>query len=189
MILLNGTEVKPTIFPDKTSQVWHLNIQHSSLNNCEVTWNFESEAEFIWLAQLKHLLNVYYPTVTLDMDYLPYARQDKTIANENTFALRSFADLLNSLEFDEVRVLDPHSAVAEGQINNFTAWYPIEAVTSACDEMGATLVCYPDDGAQEKYESIYDLKYIHGEKVRDQARAQSHPTSLWEIHRVRRSYC
>lgn len=42
MIKLNGYEVKPTIFPDGTSQVWKL-PEMSILNSVNViTWEFEN---------------------------------------------------------------------------------------------------------------------------------------------------
>ena len=60
MITLNGKPITPTIFPDKTSQVWKV-FQEDSLSlhapELKVVWTFENEAELIHLAQLKMLLD------------------------------------------------------------------------------------------------------------------------------------
>ena len=96
MIKLNGHLVTPTIFPDKTSQVWKIPKSHFNKKENVITWEFENEGEFMHLAQLKVLLDIDYfsSKVVLDMPYLPYARQDKDITNESTFALYPFALLL-----------------------------------------------------------------------------------------------
>jgi len=46
--------VKPTIFPDGTSQVWKLPLD--GLNYVKIKWQFESEGEIVHLDQLMHLL-------------------------------------------------------------------------------------------------------------------------------------
>jgi len=58
MIYLNGQPIEVTIFPDKTSQVWKIPEHFFSYKN-EITWEFESESEFIHLAQLVALLKTY----------------------------------------------------------------------------------------------------------------------------------
>lgn len=110
MIYLDDVPVYPTQFPDKTSQVWKLNLTGKSL--AQVTWNFESEAEFLQLAQIKTLLDSESIEATLKIDYLPYARQDKPVSNYATFGLHTFAKLLNTLRFNIVFLIDPHSKEA-----------------------------------------------------------------------------
>lgn len=49
-------EVKPTMFPDGTSQVWKL--PHEQLKGaCLIVWHFENEAELIHLVQLIRVMN------------------------------------------------------------------------------------------------------------------------------------
>lgn len=170
MILLNGTSINVTIFPDKTSQVWKLPEEIlKNTNYAHITWDFESEAEFMHLAQLKMLLDAEgHFKYTLRIKYLPYGRQDKEITNSNTFALRTFAKLLNSLEFDEIIIHDPHSEKALEMIDNSKAVYPIEQVKKTYLETNSDLVCYPDQGATDKYHKMYDYSYVYGDKVRVQ---------------------
>jgi len=161
MIYLNDIAIVPTIFPDRTSQVWKLKTLSG-----RVRWEFQGENEFMHLAQLSELLE---KPKKLYMPYLPYARQDKDISNEKTFAFRVFAKLLNSLDFDEVSSLDPHSAVPSGLIKNFEALSAHSYIEKAIHACGASVVCYPDKGALDKY-GYLPHKFIHAEKTRDPAK-------------------
>lgn len=87
--------VNVTIFPDKTSQVWKLDPEILEEENVEIIWRFDHEGELFQLQQLRDLLYSYHVWPSLYIEYLPYARQDKRISNETTWALSSFAQLLN----------------------------------------------------------------------------------------------
>ena len=54
----------------------------------------------------------------LIIPYVPYARQDRTEIDGESFTLKVFADLINSAKFDKVIVFDSHSDVAPALINN-----------------------------------------------------------------------
>lgn len=173
MIYLNKIPVNITLFPDNTSQVWKLSEVDlknlTSTKSLEITWTFAHEGEFLQLAQLKDLLNTYYSNKTiLILKYLPYGRQDKAIGNNSTFALHSFAKLLNYLKFDEVIINDPHSPEALKLINGARAVYPTEIVKKVIELTNSNLICYPDSGALNKYSDLYPFPHIYGEKVRDQ---------------------
>ena len=150
MLYINGQPIPITIFPDHTSQVWKLppNILH---NVAHVKWVFENEAEFLHLAQLKSLLDETGTFSSLEIKYLPYARQDKEVSNTTTFALRPFANLLNSLNFKDVAIHDPHSDISLRLINNSYPIYSYHMIKLISDETNADLVCYPDKG---RYQNI-----------------------------------
>jgi ribose-phosphate pyrophosphokinase len=171
MLYLNGQPLNVTVFPDKTSQVWKLpdSVLYKT-NYIEITWRFEHEGEFLQLAQLKDLLDLHELGAELRVTYLPYGRQDKEVSNTATFALRTFARLLNSLSFDRVIVHDPHSDVALELINYCTAIYPKVQLNEIIKGTGTNLLCYPDKGALRKYSEQYEFyrAFIYGEKVRDQ---------------------
>lgn len=181
MLYLNGNALHSpqlTIFPDNTSQVWKLEGFPFDGEKIHIEWDFDREGEFLHLAQLVKLLkdDCEPSEITLEITYLPYARQDKPISNTMTFALRAFAPLLNSLKFDEVIIHDPHSELALRLIENSKAVYPtklVEQVAQSMDKNGnLTIFCYPDKGALTKYSKVYEQSYrphIYGEKVRDQA--------------------
>lgn len=173
MISINGIPIGATIFPDGTSQVWHLpeellqQVYKDWL--CEVRWDFESEAEFIHLAQLKTLLDTYTPAIHLDMPYLPYARQDKRVENQSTFALATFARLLNGLGFQQVTVLDAHNNPRANAIYNLVDRSPRDFITDAWKASRADLIVYPDAGAEQRYFTYDTGPFIRADKVRDQA--------------------
>lgn len=173
MITVNDFEIKPTIFPDRTSQVWKLNEEIFKCTECHVVWKFENEAELFHLAQLKDLLDQKYDHTTLYVDYLPYARQDKTIKNEHCFALRTFAHFLNQLHFSEINCWDVHSSAAKRLIHNLKITYPKKLLSRILKSQlkDTDLICYPDEGALKKYAKVYkkmNLPFIHGIKQRDQ---------------------
>lgn len=171
MIYLNDKLVNFTIFPDGTSQCWKIpeaDLKWDITKPVIIKWDFSSEREFLQLAQLKTLLDLWYKGKTiLVISYLPYARQDKEVSNETTFALHTFANLLNSLNFSSLLIDDPHSSVSLNLIKNSEAVYPTEQVNSIYKETESDLVCYPDNGAYKKYFYIYKYPCIHGVKVRD----------------------
>lgn len=168
MITINNQQVPTTLFPDNTSQVWQLSEDILTVPAVTIVWSYSLESEFLQLAQLKTLLDAKGVRATLKLPYLPYGRQDKEVSNHNTFALRTFARLLNTLEFDQVTIHDPHSQTALDLIERSVAVYPTEEVYRVFSET-ADLICYPDAGARTKYAEVYaGLPFIYGEKVRHQ---------------------
>jgi ribose-phosphate pyrophosphokinase len=171
MITLNGLEIKPTMFPDKTSQVWKIDTNYIAAFNL-IIWDFESEAELIHVAQLKQLITALYPNSqnTLKLPYLPYARQDKEISNETTFALHTFALFINALQFSSVMLLDPHSGTASELIKRASVIDPQFNMLKILHET-ESIPCFPDAGAMGRYHQIANVHNANlaiCDKVRDQ---------------------
>lgn len=174
MITVNGIEIKPTIFPDKTSQVWKIDESIIKADRVQTVWDFEQEAEFIHLAQLCDLLSYYHEkekVYLLHMPYLPYARQDKRVSNDSTFAKHTFTMLLCKLpiRFDEITCFDAHStAYLSGALIKSIS--PKREVIQAAIQLGIEKLVYPDKGASDKYTSIFGelIDSVHAEKTRDQ---------------------
>lgn len=169
MIKLNGVEIKPTIFPDKTSQVWKV-PEHLLTSDSVIEWNFEHEGEIMHLAQLKHLLMAKRLDCALYLSYLPYGRQDKEIRNDETFALTSFAFILEALKFTEITTFDAHSGrlayIMGEKVHNVSPKHLVEYIIK---ENGFDFLCYPDKGAKLKYEKEFADRFIWADKVRDQS--------------------
>lgn len=171
MITLNGNQIIPTLFPDGTSQVWKLN--HNIGATCHIDWTFSYEGELMHLAQLVDLLRVSGVNyISLNMDFLPYGRQDKNISNRTTFALRTFAKMINVLELNEITSLNTHNEVLTTcLINNFKNYFPWSSIVEAVDDSNPDVLCFPDDGASIRYDN--ELRFLHkthvyGNKTRDQ---------------------
>lgn len=168
MFYVNDVKITPTIFPDGTSQIWNLPDEVLKNHDFTITWSFEHEGEIMHLTQLTQLLDKYASSVSLKLKYLPYGRQDKEVSNKTTFALHSFAKLINLLYFDKVEIIDPHSKEALNLIKRSSAIYPIEQVEKVMLATNSDGVCYPDKGALAKYTDVYKYAELHGNKVRDQ---------------------
>lgn len=177
MIRLNGSQITPTLFPDQTSQIWNIDLDVLSKrvkdNTFEIDWRFSHEGELFHLAQLVMLLKEIKPgyRIHLHMDYLPYSRQDKIITNSTTFALTTFAIILNNLHIDKITAIDSHSDRTKFLINNFINIFPSKYVATVCKEVNPDVLCVPDKGALTRY--VRDLAflgrpYIWGEKDRNQ---------------------
>lgn len=166
MIYVNEVEVNTTRFPDNTTQVWKLPID-SYKRHVSIRWKFSHEGEIMELAQLKTLLDYECITADLDIQYLPYGRQDKYISNDATFALRVFANIINAMEFPIIHIQDPHSKEALTLIDNSLAYYPRKQVEELAKDRD--LLCYPDQGAANKYQMVYSCPFVECFKKRDQA--------------------
>ncbi|HHQ6617682.1 ribose-phosphate diphosphokinase [Serratia sp. T13T92] len=122
-LFLNDIEVKVTTgqFPDgavyarfakpETTGASQMRIRASAMCSMD---------DFMLLAQLTQAVRHQFliKESLLELPYLPYARQDRHMTSGDSFALKVFGQLLNTLAFDRVTVLDPHSEVAAAVIDN-----------------------------------------------------------------------
>ncbi|WP_172743562.1 ribose-phosphate diphosphokinase [Citrobacter youngae] len=117
--------------------------------------------DFMLLAQLveavRHQTDVL--VSHLDLPWLPWARQDRHMVPGDSFALKVFASQLNTLKFDKVNVLDPHSDAAAAAIDNFVA-IPQEvclmqsASLSRLFQQNALMLVAPDAGSLKKIDAV-----------------------------------
>lgn len=177
---INGIPVNVTMFPDKTSQVWKLPKELDTALELDIVWVFEHEGEIMHLAQICDLFRG--TAKSLYMSYLPYARQDKRISNETTFALCTFASIINDMGFYKVSALDPHSKEAEYHINNFESVLPDKLIENAYKLSESEVICYPDFGAASRYKLGYKQEVII-RKTRDQQTGQILKTELSSQYR------
>lgn len=171
MILAYDHQITPTRFPDGTSQVWKLPQELLKHRFVEITWRWDAdERDFVVLSQLKRLLDHAGVESSLTMTYLPYGRQDKQILNDQCGALRVFAEQINTLGFNKVRAIDPHSEVAAEVIDRFEALSPLPFINAAMKAFKPTMIAYPDDGAFRRYgRLISGPNYVCANKKRDQS--------------------
>jgi ribose-phosphate pyrophosphokinase len=169
MISVNGHELKPTIFPDKTSQLWKL-PQEALREPVRIDWRFEEEREILDLFALRQLL----PKAMLDlyMPYLPYARQDKEPSNEATFNLYTFAHLINRLQAHQVTVFDAHNPrLCRRLIPGFENIWALNFHRTVLDSSRPDVIVFPDQGARDRYAENFanwpDILIM--DKMRDQA--------------------
>ena len=178
MISVNNIPLNVTRFPDGASQVWKLDDRQFG-RVVDVFWSFESEAEVMHLAQLATLLAERECGTRLEIRCLPYARQDKPIANDLTFALRSFAPMLNAMRWGSVKIHDPHSGVALALIERSVAHYYNAEAAAAYVACSCDMLCFPDAGARQKYSPMFgEMPKTFASKVRDQATGEITGTDI-----------
>ena len=168
MIKVNGIQLRPTIFPDGTSQIWHLPKILMETDRLEIDWRFESEREILDLFSLRALLPD--PPLHLYIPFLPYGRQDKSISNDSTFNLTVFLKLLKNLNPAMVSTLDAHNpvlcyATLPFAFENISA-VPIQKIL--IDKLKPGTLIFPDKGAQDRYDHDFSSQLVF-KKIRDQA--------------------
>ena len=167
-------------FPDGTL---HLNLPDEHIYG--VKWNYESDAElFTLICIAKHYND---PTMELYLPYIPHARMDRVKCNEDVFTLKYFCEVINSLNFRRVWVMDAHSNVSLALLNNvkqmsvqdtiYDAVYKVTCEIAGgydhqerMDAQADLVVFFPDEGAMKRYsEMINDMPYAFGIKKREWA--------------------
>lgn len=146
-----------------------------------IQWLYQSDVELMEVALLKDAFsNLGQKVVFLDIPYLPYARQDRVCSPGEAFALKVFADMVNTLDFKGVICSDPHnedmfhrlfdSAVVEEQSTSC-----VHKLFASFERNQYDYILFPDAGALKKREQYqariedYDLLVAIGSKVRDPA--------------------
>lgn len=115
--------------------------------------------------------------ISLVLPYIPYARQDRVCNPGEAHSLKVFANLINSQNFTQVIVCDPHSDVSEAVIDRiviFNNHCIIDALLSHAKIKDFHLVS-PDAGAAKKITSLakfladrrFEFDVVLGGKERD----------------------
>jgi ribose-phosphate pyrophosphokinase len=163
MIKINGVTVIQGNFPDGT-----LSIRAPEDKNQDIyrfDWKYENDAELFTLICLrKHYGN---KKAVLYMPYCPHARMDRVKNDADVFTLKYFAEVINSLDFDQVIIRDPHSNVTPALINNCVIEEPAAAINRAVKASAADAICYPDEGAMKRYSAMSLLPYAFCIKKRE----------------------
>lgn len=174
MIWVNHKLVTVKHFPDGTLLLKE-NIKELVKGEEAVVlrWNYENNEELIALYFLTcHIKSQGYDKIILDMPYIPNARQDRVKNDEDVFTLKYFTNLINSLGFFKVRVLDAHSNVSLALLERVELLEPAPYIEKVLEnirqEKGNTpLMFYPDEGAGKRYSGMISLPYCFGIKNRD----------------------
>lgn len=165
--------IKPTKFPDGTSQVWKLDLDDYKYNSVKVIWDFEEESELIWINQLICLL--YQEKIEIEelyIPYLPYGRQDKDVSNDLTFAREVFLEILLKEHVGKLSTLDAHS-----EHPAIHSYKPFDYIDDSIVDFSDTphspydvVLVFPDAGAYDRYYNTYKdgWQTIVLDKVRDQ---------------------
>lgn len=165
MIKLNGQKVDINKFPDGTFLLKY----DTDADHVRIDWFFESNEELVALIFLtRHLQEGAIECIDLFMPYIPNARQDRFKNDEDVFTLKYFCEVINSLNFNDVMVFDPHSSVSEALLDRITVLTPDWVIDSVLSKLPKNvMVFYPDEGAMKRYNGMIERPYAFGIKRRD----------------------
>ncbi len=180
-VMINGTNYPVEVWKFPAGEVGVKcnvsGVMWRDYNCIKYTLNFESNDDLMVMAQLDDIIKPSTNTVKwLSMPYIPYARQDRKMSQSEANSLKVFAKFINTFEFNSVEVVDPHSDVAEGVIENIKIFSQEQCVKSMQGEMkkyfdvNSVKVVAPDTGALKKIYKIAKLwgtEFITASKVRD----------------------
>lgn len=154
MIWVNGKEIKQEHF---SAGELKIKLFGNGRTRVDLVWHYESDAEFFTVACIRE----YYATqeCILYLPYLPHARMDRVKNPEDVFTLKTFAHLINSLNFERVYVWDAHSNVGPALIDrchDVTAknWIE-EAIKQLGYAQNSLCLFFPDEGAQKRYGGMF----------------------------------
>ncbi len=135
-----------------------------------ITWKYENDAELFALICLRrHYAD---REAMLYMPYIPHARMDRVKNSNDVFTLKYFCEVINSLNFRRVDVLDAHSNVALALLNNVHQVAVNDHIETAIrmHDDGNTALFFPDEGAMKRYGddlATLGYKFAFGMKKRD----------------------
>ena len=171
MIKIDKELVTPEYFPDGTLNL-KLPSGYSNIS-VDIRWKFDNNEELIILMYLVyHLRDKGIANINLIMHYLPNARMDRTKSFYEVFTLKYFCNIINSLNFNKVYVLDAHSNVGVALLNRVVNANPLGLIMRAYADVTkieneSPSIFYPDEGAMKRYSDLIRRNCCFGIKNRD----------------------
>ncbi|MCQ2189054.1 MAG: hypothetical protein MJZ00_03950 [Paludibacteraceae bacterium] len=138
-----------------------------------ILWIYENMAElFVLQCIADKIRSTEYKNlkITLDLPYVPNARMDRVKNTHDVFTLKTFSNIINSMEFDKVRVYNIHSNVSLALINNVEHIDCEKEIYEIIDICKPDTLYYPDEGAMKRYSEMKVSKehpFVFGMKKRD----------------------
>lgn len=179
-LLFSGGEIQIKLKP-----LFFVKTEYEDTPSLEFDWinytaRMSSPSDIVELFLLDDAIkNRYQPFKyrSLTLPYLPYARQDRVCDEGEALSIKVFANLINSLNFDEVKVYDAHSDVGPALINNcFNV--PVEdiiqthlsSVILGKETKKDICLISPDAGANKKVQKVSQalggIPIIKADKIR-----------------------
>ena len=167
MIWVNGKEIAQEHF---SAGELKIKLFGCGKERMDIVWHYENDAELFTIMCIRD----YYAShkAILYIPYLPHARMDRVKNPEDVFTLRTFARVINSMDFERVYVWDAHSNVGPALIDrchdvNALTWIQ-EAITQLGYAKDNICLFFPDEGAQKRYGTMFpDYTQAFGIKKRN----------------------
>jgi ribose-phosphate pyrophosphokinase len=130
--------------------------------------------------------------ICLELPYVPYGRQDRVCSEGESFSIKVFCDLINSMKLHGVWITDPHSDVTPALLDNCTVQKAslilgFHATTRmSLDARNNLVLVSPDAGANKKVLEVAKAmnvkEVVRADKVRDVATGKITDTVVYSEH-------
>lgn len=169
MIYFDKTPVSQDSFPDGTLHpIFDPKLYDDNMTH-HIDWFYENDAELFTIICLKGWCDDNHPDapVSLFMPYCPHARMDRVKEEIDVFTLKYFCKAINSLNFAEVMIIDPHSNVAPALLDRVFTIRPVQTIKKAIQESNTEVLFFPDEGASKRYTGAFNMPSTFGVKQRN----------------------
>lgn len=179
MITINGKKLITSTYPNGETKVDLKDFVTDDINEYEIKWKYESDADFITLRFVTDYIrgveekNAGRIDVDVHVLYMPYSRMDRS-ENGSVFTLKSVIDTLIEMWVGNFYIYEPHSEVTR-QLFTEGLWYHEvnltdelleKAIKERSNKSIPYVVFFPDKGAKARYNKGNNF-YLTGAKKRD----------------------
>nr|WP_142340203.1 ribose-phosphate pyrophosphokinase-like domain-containing protein [Priestia megaterium] len=173
MIKVNNKKIRFEKFPNGETRFVVENFPELEFMNT-VEFKFESDEDLLKLQFVKRYIDSLRTTVSrveLVIYYMPYSRMDRSEGG-SPFTLKYVTEFINSLDFEKITVIEPHSDVTMALLDRAEPLYvTFDLLPTVMKEVGfdesVDYVVFPDAGASKRYSKIGDFCTLVGHKDRD----------------------
>lgn len=167
MIKVDRIELRSFKYPDGVSSLKM--EKHPKVTEHTIQWIFESEEELIYLIYLVKHLKTSYNKIHLEMPYIPNARLDRVGKDTSeVFTLKYFCEIINSLNFESVTVMHPHSNVSVALLDRvIVSDIPLSNIELLLYAINPSIIFYPDEGCKKQLANDIKFPSAFGIKNRD----------------------
>ena len=156
MIKLHGATYESFKFPSGELNVKINDVTRSKIN---IIFEFENSEEIILLMLLTDAIKRYHNYANLGLgklilDYVPFGRQDRIMQHGESFSLKVFCDLINTMGFTRVLIKDAHSSATTALLNNCIEQKQNHIFGKYLSEKQNFYLISPDGGSLKK---IYEI--------------------------------
>lgn len=165
--LITEDNVTITRFPDKQPHIQLMKINKG--DDVDVVCSLNSPSAILELLMCCNALdNLQAEKSELQILYLMGARYDRLMKYGDSFDLKVICNLINSLNFKSVKILDPHSNITTALINNSIA-VQVDLLNEPL--LPNDVVIIPDAGATKKIEGyiVDSTTFVQCLKKRDES--------------------
>ena len=161
MIKVDRREVQFKKFNDGTLRLRFI-PPYALESGCIITWFYNNDEEMADLYFLVNHLRDNYKILylILEMWYVPHARMDRIKEKDECFTLKHFCKFINSLNFNKVKIYDPHSNVTPALLDRVEVYRPTFEINGLLDHYKDATLFFCDEGGAKRYKDIIGDNYF-----------------------------